>query len=177
MKAIHSCSTWRAEHARVVGEDHVRLAGDRYVVSTKSFDGRSHVVDAQVDQRARRAAFEQQPGLTEPEEHQPRRIECGDRWLTEQSGVERGRPLEILDVLGDLMKDHSSSTTGVVAATEERSLIYTAANTSAAPTPSRRCRCSPTTNHEKMTPSTGVRNNVTATRLDGWFFNTRHSSR
>ena len=31
--------------------------------------------------------------------------------------------------------------------------------------------------HEKMTPNTGVRNIVTATRLDGWLDSTRHSSR
>ena len=50
-------------------------------------------------------------------------------------------------------------------------------STSAAPTPSRRCRCSPTISHEKMTPNTGVKNIVTATRLDGWLDNTRHSNR
>ena len=72
--------------------------------------------------------------------------------------VERGRALEIDDVLGDLVKDHVA-----------RSLIHTAISTSAPPTPSRQCRCSPTMSQEKITPISGVRNSVTATRLDGWF--------
>ena len=70
---------------------------------------RSDIVDAQVDQGARCAAFEQQPGVAEPEERQARRIEDGDRRLTEQPAVERDRPIEILDVLGDLVQDHGAT--------------------------------------------------------------------
>src|SRR4051812_10722067 len=165
------------EQTGVVGEDHMRLAGDRHAIGTELLDGRPHIVDAQIDQRTGRAPFEQQPRVPEAEEDQPGRIECRYRRLPEELGVERRGPLEIFDMLGDLVKDHSSSSTGVPTASDDRSLMYTAASTSAAPTPSRRCRCSPTTSHEKMTPSTGVRNKVTATRLEGWFFSIRHSSR
>ena len=86
------------------------------------------IVDTKVDQGARRATLDQQASLAEPEERQARRIEDRDRRLTDQRGVERHGPIEIVGVLGHLVQDH-------LAAPGARSLIHTASSTSAATDP------------------------------------------
>jgi hypothetical protein len=69
-KAIHS-SAGGPKVPVGVAEDHVRLGLERDAGRAQPLVLREQVTDAQVDQRRRRGALEQQAGVARLEEHQP----------------------------------------------------------------------------------------------------------
>ena len=101
---MHLIRARRSQGVVGVGEDHVRW-GDHGGGGT--LDRGIHVVDREIEQRAGRAAVEQQPNAVEVEEEQPGRIEPSDRRGTQQPLVEGGRPVEVVGTLRDLLQMHA----------------------------------------------------------------------
>lgn len=98
----------RPQTVIAVAEDELRLRDNLDTVRTQRFQGRSYVIDLEIDQRARRSLFQQQPDMSCLEEQQPGRIEDAGRLCIKQALVEGLRSREVIGMLSDLQDVHES---------------------------------------------------------------------
>lgn len=94
----------RAEHARIVAVDQMRLGVDGHARRAQGVRCRPDVVDPEVDQGAGDVAVQQEPRVAKPEKRQARRIEPGDQLAAKYACVESDGTIKIIGVLGYLVE-------------------------------------------------------------------------
>jgi hypothetical protein len=97
-----------SETVIAMAEDDLRLSDDLHTFSTQGFERLSHIVDLEIDERARRGLLQQQAYPACLEEQQPWRVEDPGGLGVEQALVESPRPRKVISMLCYLQDVHVS---------------------------------------------------------------------
>jgi hypothetical protein len=97
-----------AETVIAMAEDDPRLSDDLHTFGTQGFERLSHIVDLEIDERARRGLLQQQAYPACLEEQQPWRVEDPGGLGVEQALVESLRPRKVISMLCYLQDVHMS---------------------------------------------------------------------